>query len=287
MNSLVTGDGVRRTVKRGLARVEPPSPARGATLLIYHRVGGGSRDELDLTRDAFVDQMDALASHPVVPLDAALDALDTGDTSHRVVLTFDDGFAELYTHAWPELRTRAWPFTVYLATAHIGRRMDWDGNRSDLPGTALQWDQLAEMVASGLCTVGNHTHHHVPPARLDADELDACSNAITEHLGVVPRHFAYPWGVVAGPAEPLVRERFRSAATGRVGRNRPGADVHRLRRVPVRRTDPPEFFRAKLTGRLWAERTYDGAVTVAKRLGLGGGRERPSPRGDHVHDHDR
>ncbi len=270
MSAVATGDGVRQTVKRGLARMEPPTRARGATLLIYHRVGGGTPDELDMTPDGFADQLDVLATHSVVSLDASLDALAVGDSSHRVVLTFDDGFAELYTHVWPELRRRGWPFTVYLATAHVGGQMDWDGSRSRVPGRALQWDQIAEMVGSGLCTVGNHTHHHVPPTRLDADELDACSRMIAEHLGVVPRHFAYPWGVVARPAEPLVRARFRSAATGRVGRNRPGDDPYRLRRVPVRRTDPPEFFQAKLTGQLRAERTYGALVSAAKRLGLGG-----------------
>jgi hypothetical protein len=64
-----------------------------------------------------------------------------------------------------------------------------------------------------------------------------------------------------------LRARFTSAATGMLGRNLPGADPMRLRRVPVRRTDPIEFFRAKLTGNLWPERTYAAVVSVAKRAG--------------------
>jgi hypothetical protein len=42
----------------------------------------------------------------------------------------------------------------------------------------------------------------------------------------------------------------------------------RLRRVPVRRTDPLEFFRAKLSGQLRAERAYQRLVAAAKLAGL-------------------
>jgi hypothetical protein len=63
--------------------------------------------------------------------------------------------------------------------------------------------------------------------------------------------------------------RFRSAATGEVGRNLPGVDPMLLRRVPVRRTDPPAFFAAKLRGSLVPERSYARLVTTAKRLKVG------------------
>jgi hypothetical protein len=61
-----------------------------------------------------------------------------------------------------------------------------------------------------------------------------------------------------------VRARFASAATGALGRNHPGDDLHSLRRVPVRSSDPLPFFQAKLTGDLWAERSYGRIVDAAK-----------------------
>lgn len=263
-----TSDQVRRTVKDGLARVESSAPARGVTLLVYHRVGGATSDELDVPVTAFRQQLDLLEGQDVVSLDDALDGLDDGGAAPRVVLTFDDGFAEVHTTAWPALRERGWPFTLYLTTSSVGGTLTWEGGRSDRPGRALTWDQVAEMVESGLCTVGNHTHHHVRPDALDAGELDACTDAISAHLGLRPDHFAYPWGLLPRSGEELVRARFRSAATGQVGRNLPGSDPHRLHRVPVRRTDPPGFFAAKLHGRLRAERAYATVVRAAKRLGL-------------------
>ena len=261
---------MRETVKRGLAIIPGGRPT-GATLLIYHRVGGRSRDELDVSIDQFRGHLDALTDRSVTSLDDAVDALDRGDDEHRVVLTFDDGFGDVYEHAWPLLRERGLPFTIYLTTAYVGGEMRWEGSTAREQGApALKWDQLHEMVDSGLCTIGNHTHSHVRPEKLTAEELDRCSELVEQELGVVPRHFAYTWGIPVPSMDPQLRERFATCATGAIGRNPPGGDPLRLSRVPVRRTDPPSFFRAKLRGDLAAERLYQRVVEAAKGVGLRG-----------------
>lgn len=263
---------MRATLKRQLARAAGRAPAAGASLLIYHRVGGGSPDEGDLPADVFAAQLDLLDGHDVVALDTALDRLDAGDRRPSVVLTFDDGFAELHHHAWPLLLERRLPFTLYLAAGLVGGTMAWAGSTAREPGKALAWDQVEEMAASGLCTVANHTFTHPRPHLLTTDELDRCSAAVVEHLGPAarPRHFAFTWGVDVPWQRAALGDRFRSAATGRVGRNLPGTERLALHRIPVRRSDPPEFFAAKLTGHLLPERAYGAAVTVAKRLGARG-----------------
>ncbi|HEU5149616.1 MAG TPA: polysaccharide deacetylase family protein [Iamia sp.] len=237
-------------------------------MLIYHRVGGGTPDERDVTTEDFAAQMGVLAEgHEVVSLDAALDALDAGDDRPTVVLTFDDGFADVRDPALPILVEHGLPFTVYLATGYLGGEMHWDGSTAKAPGPALSWDDVEALVATGLCTIGNHTHGHVRPEVVTEADIDECTEAISERLGIVARHYAYPWGIPVPALEPALRARFRSAVTGELGRNLPGVDPLRLRRVPVRGSDPLEFFAAKLTGRLGPERAYGAIVTVAKKLG--------------------
>jgi peptidoglycan/xylan/chitin deacetylase (PgdA/CDA1 family) len=259
--------GARRRLKRWLGAGGARRAARGTTVLIYHRVGGGSPDERDMRVADFVAQLDVLAAHDVVPLDTALDRLVASDERPTVVLTFDDGFADVYDNAWPLLRERGMPFTLYLAADFVGGTMHWDGSTAKAAGPALTWDQVREMAGSGLCTLGNHTHHHVRPEALTVRELDACTEAVVREVGVVPAHFAYPWGIPVPALEDALARRFRSAVTGHLGRNLPGADLLRLSRVPVRGSDPVEFFRAKLGGRLVPERTYAGLVSMAKRVG--------------------
>jgi peptidoglycan/xylan/chitin deacetylase (PgdA/CDA1 family) len=258
---------LRSGIKHLLASGPTGSPARGATLLTYHRVGGGTEDELDMPVAQLAAQLDRLAvgGHDVISLDAALDRLDAGDDRPSVVLTFDDGFADVHRRGWPLLCERRLPFTLYLTAGLVGGRLRWEGSTARSQGEpALTWDEVAEMHVSGLCTVANHTWDHPGPDEVDLAQLDRCSDEIEERLGARPAHFAWTWGVEVPALVPGLRERFRSAATGRLGRNLPGADQHALRRVPVRRTDPERFFAAKLHGSLFAERSYDRLVTVGK-----------------------
>lgn len=255
----------RERLKRLLAAIPDPGPALGATVLIFHRVGGGSTDELDCPTARFAAVLDALDGHDVVSLDAALDRLDRGDTTPSVCLTFDDGWGDVHANAFPLLQRRGLPFTIYLASAYMGAPMRWEGSTGTGSGPGLAWSSLAEMVASGLCTIGNHTHTHARPEALTAAELDRCSDTVEAHLGTRPHHFAYTWGIDVPALHDDLRRRFRSAATGALGRNLPGTDRMALRRVPVRASDPPAFVRATLAGgSLQAERAYEAIVRAAK-----------------------
>ncbi|MFO7961215.1 MAG: polysaccharide deacetylase family protein [Nitriliruptoraceae bacterium] len=274
--SAITGPRLRRGVKGVLAapaqlrsgRAE--SSATGTSVLIYHRVGGGTPDERDLETEQFEAQLEELQRCRVVSLDAALDELDRGDDSPKVVLTFDDGFAEVYTTAWPLLRDAGLPFTLYVTTAYLDGVMHWPGSTSQHPGPALTWQQLEELAASPLVTIGNHTHTHARPEALTAEELDTCSELLEQRLGSSPEHYCFTWGVPVPQARPLLAARFRSVATGLVGRNRPSTDRLGLHRIPVRGTDPLPFFRAKLAGGLGPERAYERIVQTAKRVGARG-----------------
>lgn len=255
----------RAAIKKALAALASNGAPQGASLLIYHRIAAGTRDELDVPIANFLAQLDALQGHDVVSLDDALDRLDHGDRDHSVVLTFDDGFADVFVNAWPVLRERQVPFTIYLASAYMGEGMVWEGSTAKGPaGRGMTWAQLEEMVESGLCTIGNHTHTHVPPELLTVEELDRCTAVVEDHLGVRPQHFTYPWGIPVPEVEPELAARFRSSSTGMLGRNESTTDRHRLRRIPVRQSDPLPFFEAKLSGGLRAERLYGAIVGAAK-----------------------
>ncbi|MDH3715732.1 MAG: polysaccharide deacetylase family protein, partial [Gammaproteobacteria bacterium] len=69
---------------------------------------------------------------------------------------------------------------------------------------ALTWDQLRDLRASGLATIGAHTVSHTALTALTPDEiageLTADADAIERELGERPRHFAYPYGDAASAA---------------------------------------------------------------------------------------
>jgi peptidoglycan/xylan/chitin deacetylase (PgdA/CDA1 family) len=223
-------------------------------VLIYHRVGGGTNSAVDLPVDTFREQMKVLAgSHPVLTLDHVVEQLAGGCSPVGVVITFDDGTPDFYETAVPVLESFGLPATLYATTGPIdaGHPMPWG-----VPSAS--WDGLRSAVATGLVTIGSHTRDHPLLDRLDrlqvAEQLDSSISSITEHIGVAPRHFAYPKAVPGNVAAEIeVRSRFASAAVAGNRVNLADGDLHRLSRTPVHRADSPATFERKICGGLRLE----------------------------------
>lgn len=268
---------VRRLAKTSAAlydRLRPPE--RGVVVLLYHRVGARSPLEMDLPRGLFDDQMATLAAEArVVGLDDALGRLDgpqpATDVPDEVVVTFDDGTADFVDTALPVLVHHRVPVTLYLATAFVE-----DARPFPHGGVPLSWSALADAVATGLVTVGSHTHTHALLDRLPADravtELDRSIGLIRDRLGLDPAHFAYPKALAGTAAVAAqVAGRFRSAALAGTRANPYGrTDSMRLARSPIQTSDGMRWFRHKLNGGMGLEdsmrqlrnrRHYAGAST--------------------------
>ncbi len=218
----------------------------GPRLLIFHQVGAGHGYQLDKRVDHFATHLDwLLETYVVVHL---VDALAQPTGSDQVVLTFDDGFADMFEHAFPMLEDKRVPFTVYLTTnaTETGEAL------FDRPNSApLSWDQVNEMHASGLMTLGAHTHMHrdlrtMTPAELSAD-IEASDELIDARVGVRPQHFAYPWGYWSQQADSMIRQRYDTAVLGGTVRHSVAVDDHLMSRVPIQLSDSHAFFKRKVT----------------------------------------
>jgi len=86
-------------------------------ILCYHRVGlGGVPLYTQLSPELFEAQMRHLRkNYRIVSLEVGLRTLrDPQDSEPCVAITFDDGYRDVYTHAFPILRRYSIPATVYL-----------------------------------------------------------------------------------------------------------------------------------------------------------------------------
>jgi peptidoglycan/xylan/chitin deacetylase (PgdA/CDA1 family) len=231
------------------ADVALPSP-KGPRVLIYHQVGTGTGKQMEVAIDDFVWQMDWLATNrEVVDLDTAIRRWGETEADRLVVLTFDDGYEDTYTRAFPLLRERDFPFTLYLATEMVERRLF-----DDVP--TLTWNQIAEMAASGLMTLGAHTHTHRDLRGTGYDEtrfeLEISNHIIEQRTGIVPRHFAYPWGFWSERAHRVVKEIYETASLG-APVSRTNFDAHMVFRFPVQLSDGTRWFSSRVRGGLLME----------------------------------
>lgn len=248
-----------------------PAP-RGVTVLIYHRVGGGSGLQIDLSPDRFDEQVRELAPR-AVDLVRALELLPAAPPPgpDPVVLTFDDGTADVVDVALPVLMRHGVPATLYVATDFVER-----GEPFPAGGRPASWAGLRDAVATGLVALGSHTHRHVlldrlPPQEID-EELRRSVELLEDRVQVEVADFAYPKAVApSSAADRAVRARFRSAALAGTRPNPYGAtDPHRLARSPIQVADGMRWFRRKASGGMRFEdalrslanrRRYDRATT--------------------------
>jgi peptidoglycan/xylan/chitin deacetylase (PgdA/CDA1 family) len=231
-----------------------PSP-RGPRILIYHQVGAGLGRQMEVTVDCFRRQLDWLvASCDVVDLQTALERWEESGSDRLVVVTFDDGYEDLYMKAYPMLKERDLPFILYLATESIEIGRPLGPSEGADP---LTWRQVEEMLAAGLATVGAHTHRHPDLRSCDRErvvqEIGLSNELIESRLGVTPRSFAYPWGFWSETADLVVKGAYENAVLGGSPRPRATLERHRIHRYPVQLSDGFAFFKARMSGGLRLE----------------------------------
>ena len=219
----------------------------GPRILIYHQVGSGRGHEMNVSVQTFRRQLDWVQSYgEIVSLEEAIRRWADVNSEYLSVLTFDDGYSDVFLNAFPLMKQRRIPFTLYLTSGPIER----PGDFPSWPGEPLGWDQIRSMIDSGLMTVGAHTHTHPDLRFMDdgriVDELDRSNDLIASRTGAVPRHFTYPKGWWAPQADGHVRARYLSATLGNPISAAWALDVHKINRVPVQRSDLSQLFRMKV-----------------------------------------
>ncbi len=260
-----------RSVLKGAAsavdRIQPP--ARGITMLIYHRVGLGAGGQMDLDPARFDEQLAWLAdTQRVLTLDDAVAELEGHDpVAPGVVITFDDGTVDWVTEVAPALERHRLPATFYVSTGFVEDQIAFPHG-----GTPITWAGLEVLRDCGWATIGSHTHRHRLLDRLDpadlADELDRSVELLRDRLGVEATHFCYPKAVPPSEAAAeAVAARFATAVLAGTHANVAGADRYRLARSPVQASDSDRWFHAKAIGGLGAEDRLRAALNRRRYRG--------------------
>jgi len=252
LRPLVGGVGVILT----LHHVRPPRPDRFQPNRLLEITPRFLTRVIELLRRSDLD---------LVGLDEMHRRMIAGDFARRFVcLTFDDGYRDTLSHAYPILKAAGVPFAVYVATSfpdrlgelwwlaleaviakndHIGlvidgrnqtfpcssvaekralydelywwlRRRPTEAETRDIvrnlaacyqvdiaafcQDQCMDWQEIAQLAADPLVTIGAHTVNHPMLAKLPADaaraEMDLSRSVIEAALTVRPQHLAYPFG---------------------------------------------------------------------------------------------
>ncbi len=170
-----------------------------ATVLIYHKFNEPGSPSTSIPSTVFESQLRYLRenNYNVVSLSFLVSLLNEGKRipPRTVVLTIDDGYRSVYTHAYPILKKYRVPFTLFLYMEAAGRYGDF-----------LTTEEINEMKGDGLVTFGNHSYSHKRFARRPRgmsekdylrwieDDLYRSEHRFRELIGRRPLFFAYPYG---------------------------------------------------------------------------------------------
>lgn len=229
-------------------------------ILMYHRVcpDGAAPCPWIVTASTFERQLEWLRTRGFRSLDAdslhLTSLMKTRECDKRpcVALTFDDGYLDNFTVAFPLLCKYGFTATIFLVSDVDPRVNFWDRAGPMAGAPLLRAEHVREMAAAGI-RFGAHGVTHRRLTSLDditaVSELSRSKEVLEDLLDKEVRSFAYPYGAVDGRAKALVRRSgYETAFAVNSGPLHPEDDRFEIRRVRVGNSAKDLYMRSKVAG---------------------------------------
>jgi peptidoglycan/xylan/chitin deacetylase (PgdA/CDA1 family) len=190
-----------------------------AVILQYHHVSDSTPRSTSVTKSELRTHLNWLLENnfeilPIPDLVERIKNKTLNENAKIASITFDDLSDSICENAWPILKELNIPFTLFINTSNVAK-----GKLDSIKNTnSCNWQHLKAMHATGLATIGNHSHTH--PHMLDnlslvsfflgqktnEYEIVHTQKIIDEKLGTQKKIFAYPYGEYNKQVEQLVEK---------------------------------------------------------------------------------
>lgn len=215
---------------------------RGLPMLTYHKLGPRPArvrlKGLYVSEALFRRQMGELLQAGYQSFFPADVAGATTLVTHRMAITFDDGFENVLRHGLEPMREARIKAIQFLVPGRIGGTNAWEEAEGEATERLMDVSQIREWLAAGHA-IGAHTctHPHLTriPLANAREEIRSSRLRLEDLFGVPVRDFCYPYGDYNPAVRDLVEEAgFLTACTTEAGVNRIGIDPLQLRRFTAR-----------------------------------------------------
>ena len=216
-------------------------------VLMYHSIAQGAENSrLIVTPESFERQMSFLkkGNYQILSMDEYVAFLKENKKPDKrsIVITFDDGFLDNYTNAYPVLKKYKIPATISVVIEWVGR------------GDMMSWKQIRELNDDGLIEIASHGLSHCPLDTLKKDaainELRQSKRILEKKLNTIIDYFCYP----CGNFTPFVKELAKLTGYKAALATHPDArialnDTYAIRRIRISQSsDNMLIFWAQVSG---------------------------------------
>jgi len=223
-------------------------------ILAYHRVFSDTPDTLAVSLSQFRQQMEYLkkSGWHMQSVRESIEVLKGRESSApcMAVLTFDDGFEDVYSYAFPILREHGFSATVFLISDFLGSRTMPVSMAQISDRRFLSWDQIGAMQAQGI-DFGSHSKTHPNLTKLDPaalhEEVAGSKAELERHLGGPVSSFCYPAGQLNQHVIDEVKRTGYEVAFVTPRSTGIPRTVHTLKRVSIYRHDTHARFKFKVS----------------------------------------
>ena len=180
---------------------------------------------LSVSPEHFRTMLGWLSAHHYATVPLSYLSSPTALMNKPISITFDDGYQDAYTDAYPSLKEKGFSALFYIIVNKVGT-----------PGY-LTWDEIKEMQAGGM-RFGSHTLNHVNlvsamPVSLMKELVDS-KKILAVHVGQEVDDFCYPSGKYNDAVKSAVKlSGYMTATTTHGGVAKGGGDPLALPRLRI------------------------------------------------------
>jgi peptidoglycan/xylan/chitin deacetylase (PgdA/CDA1 family) len=225
-------------------------------ILGYHSVSVHRRDALAVRTSEFESQIAWLRAHGYRSMTLAQYLAEPVAHGERVVIpTFDDGYLDNYTDAFPILKRHGFVGTFFVVSDYVGSDhvFYWDEKKIESGGGKewyglMTWEHVLEMEAHGM-EIGSHTCTHPELTKVPVDrcreEVERSRHDLGRRLGREIGSFCYPRGYLDDAVIRCVAAAGYSCAVVSPERHGIPLGAYTLRRIGVHQGNTKTTFRLK------------------------------------------
>ncbi len=244
-------------------------------VLNYHKIE--IKSDIGITArhpDDFLTDMQYLAEHGFTSV--TFQSVSKSETlpDKPVMITFDDGYASVYEHAFPILSHFRFRAVIFMPALYIGKTNDWDIQLGSKKFLHLSGEQIAALSAAEH-EIAAHGLNHVPFTSLNSESLNKelkQSRILLEKITGIPvTALCYPFGRFNARVIQAVKQAGYQYAMASLylGAAPPEEQNMALRRFNVYRFDTQRIIHKKLKA------AYQSPIAIRDWLLQLGGRATP------------